>query len=65
MVIVVALLSAPCTYPMEQTLEAASSDQGAKRDQASRNLLQAAKEGNLQRVQTALNDGAGINTKTI
>ena len=63
MVIVVALLSAPCTHPMKRKTEPAGSDQAAKRAQASENLLQAAKDGNLQRVQEALTDGADINTR--
>ena len=42
-VIVVALLSAPCIYPMKRTLEDAGSVKEAKRTKdASRNLLEAA-----------------------
>ena len=62
-VIVVALLSAPSTHPMKRTLEGAGSDKDAIRIQAaSRNLLQAAKDGDLQRVQALLKDSAEINT---
>ena len=46
MVIVIALLSAPYIHPMKQTVK------------ASENLLQAARDGNMQLVQAALSAGA-------
>ena len=59
MVIVVVLSSAPCMQPMEKTLEAFGFLEVGT--QASKNLLQAARDGNLQRVQALLHEGADIN----
>ena len=63
MVIVVALLIAPCTHPMERILKAFSFFKEARRtsQEASKDLLQAANYGNLQRVQSSLNAGADVN----
>ena len=66
MVIVIALLSAPYIHPMEQTVKASGSVQDAQRIlQASSDLLQAARDGNMQRVQAALAAGADVNHQDI
>ena len=66
MIIIVALLTVPCTHPMKRTSQDDYSNQAAKRNQdASKNLLKAAEDGNLQGVQAALNHGADINTHDV
>ena len=62
MVVVVALLCTPSIHSMERKPEPAGSGKGTKITQASRNLLEAAEDGNLRCVQAALNDGADSNT---